>query len=207
MHSKSSWLAVVSYLFFLVSAAVAQLPGPPVPSPTPPAITGGPHIPTPTPVATATPSQPSVNPDQSIPVVISYGQGVETRVQIYRNIMEPVGVLPNQSVTVTLFLTSSIPGTPVKLGLYDGGQVGAAAPPGQNIVGFNVPGPPGPIVSANQTIQFNFQGGRTLGLYRVLLTVGPSQYLLQFYAGYPRSSNPAPVPTPNLVPPGGQPRP
>jgi hypothetical protein len=121
---------------------------------------------------------------------------VETRVQIYHNIMEPVGVLPSQSVTVTLFLTSNLPGTLVKLGLYDGGQVGKAAPPNTPIIAVNAV-----LVAADRSVRFNFQGGRTLGLYRVLLTVGPSQYLLQFYAGVPRAVNPLATPTPGVSPP------
>ena len=204
MHSRSSWLAVVSYLFFLVSAAVAQLSGPPVPTPT------------------ATPQQPAANPEQNIPVVITYGQGVETRVQITRGIMEPVGIPPNQPVTVTILLGSGIPGSPVQVGLYDGGQIAAAAalpsppPIGMNPIPLPTPLPTGGVVpvitvAADQTVRFNFQSGQLLGLYRALVTIGPKQYLLQFYAVRPRSVpplpeigiSPPPGPSPPNTPPPG----
>jgi len=230
MHSRSSWLAVVSCLSFLVSSAAAQLAAPAVPTPTPPLANAAapqmsipplpnptirplPPVPSPTPVPT---NPPPVNPDQSIPVAVSYGQGVETRVQIYRGIMEPVGIPPNQPVTVTLFLASGLPGTLVQLGLYDGGQVGPPALPGQDIVNsigssISLPPWPGPTVSTNGTLQFNFQSAPLFGLYRVLVTIGPKQYLLQFYAVRPRSVpplpgitiSPPPGPSPPNTPPPG----
>jgi hypothetical protein len=120
-------------------------------------------------------------------------------------------------VTVTLFLASAAPGTPVKYGLYDGGVVAAAALPGQDIIQgiagmFQPPdGGPPPSISPQSTLQFNFQAGRVLGLYRVLLTVPPKQYLLQFYAVRPRSDSVLPLvsplplqtPAPSTTPPPG----
>src|SRR5436190_475872 len=106
MHSKMKWPAVASCLLFLVSIAAAQLPVPtpsPLRSPTPTI----PPLPTPTPVAIATPTPPSVaNPGEFIPVVITYGDGSQTRAQITRGIMHPVGIPANEPVTVTLFLGS-----------------------------------------------------------------------------------------------------
>src|ERR1700719_2326020 len=109
MHSRMRWPAVVSSLLFLVSSAAAQLAAPaasipPLPNPT---IHPLPPVPSPTPVPT---NPPPVNPDQSIPVVITYGEGVQTQVQITRGIMAPVGIQPNQPIPVTLFLGSSLPG-------------------------------------------------------------------------------------------------
>jgi hypothetical protein len=115
--------------------------------------------------------------------------------------MEPVGLHPNQAVTVTVSFPARWAGAPVKLGLYDGGQAGPAAPPGQDIIYISNPGVPIPNVSVSGTLQFDFQAGSILGLYRVLLTVGSEQYLLSFYAGRPQAlPTPTPVPTPNLVP-------
>jgi len=86
----------------------------------------------------------------------------------------------------------------VNLGLYDGGQVGVVAPPETRIVPLNA------IlkVATDGTVQFNFQAGRTHGLYRVLMNVGSGQYLLRFYAGTPSKvqlplPTPYPTPTPN----------
>jgi hypothetical protein len=137
----------------------------------------------------------NVNADESLPVVINYGQGETTRVSIYGGMMEPVGVLPNQSVTVTVSLPINRAGSQVSLGLYDGGQVGVVAPPRTSIIALNAI----LTVATDGTVQFNFQAGRTLGLYRVQMNVGNGQYLLRFYAGWPKGL-PTPVPTPNSVP-------
>lgn len=181
--------------------ALEPLPIPPIPSPTPPIVV----IAHPTP----TPNPPAVTPEQSIPVVITYGQGLETRAQITRGLMEPVGIPFDKPVTVTLLLGSGIPGTLVHAGLYDGGQVASAVtPPNPPPILGNPVFPPAaaPIaILADQTVRFNFQSGRTLGLYRLLLTIGPKQYLLQFYAVRPRTvANPLPTPGPiSTVPPDG----
>jgi hypothetical protein len=138
-----------------------------------------------------------VNQEKSFPVVISYGQNQETRTRIYRGVMDPVGLLPGQIVTATLLLPPAWAGEPVRFGLYDGGQVGQAASPNTPIIALNAL----LHVVADGTAQFNFRAGRTLGLYRLLVTVGAEQYLLQFSAGKPRSSSGLPpLPTPNLSP-------
>jgi hypothetical protein len=188
MHSKriqSVFFAYIGFSFVLFSAA-AQI----VPHPTSTPIIGPPSTPRPI----NTPS-PVANPDESIPVVINHGQGQETRVNVYRGVMQPVGLLPNQSVTVTLLFPASRAGTPVVAGLYDGGQVGAVAPPGTPISPVNAV-----VVAADGTLQFNFQPDQTSGLYRVLVTAGSSQYLLQFYAVKPGTAPRGPIPKPPPVP-------
>jgi hypothetical protein len=182
MHSKRIQPALLAGLsFFLILTAVDALPTSPA-NPVPTAI---PILPPPT-----TPA-----PQESIPVVINYGQGQEARVSIYRGLMEPVGLLPRQAVTVTLFFPANLAGTPVAIGLYDGGQVGAVAQPRTQIVAVNAI----LTAAANGTVQFNFQTDHTPGLYRVLLSVGGGQYLLQFYAVTSASDlvpHPHPPPTP-----------
>jgi hypothetical protein len=130
-----------------------------------------------------------------LPVVIDYGQGEETRVNVYGGMMEPVGVLPNQSVTVTVSFPISRAGALVSLALYDGGQVGAAALPGSGMITLG-----NLQVPATGIVQFNFQAGRTHGLYRVLMNVGSGQYLLRFYAGRPSKLQVPPLPTPFPTP-------
>ena len=211
MHSKLIFAALVSSISLLASTGMAQLiihtPAPtPLPS-TPPT------LPSPSPAA-----QPISATDEILPVVIAYGEGAEARVQITRGIMEPVGVPPNQPVTVTLYLTSGIPGSPVEVGLYDGGQISPAVsqavslpnpapvgtPPTGDVITVD-PTVAAPIlVLADGSVRFNFRSGLTLGLYRTLVTIGPKQYLLQFYAVRPRSNadlpplppTPAPYETP-----------
>lgn len=122
--------------------------------------------------------------------MIDYGGGQQTTAIIYAGVMEPVGVPRAQSVTVTLFLPAAYAGQVMRIGLYDGGQVGAAAPPGSETTAlwaFEV--------SAHGTIQFNFKAGQTLGLYRVLATLGADQHLLQFYAVTPRPASGSPLAT------------
>ncbi|MEY2551272.1 MAG: hypothetical protein QOG12_1416 [Verrucomicrobiota bacterium] len=166
-------------------------PPPPVPSPTQPALI----IPLPTPIPN--PSAPGV--EETIPVIIAYGDGSETHAQVVRGIMRPVGIPPSQAVTVTLFLTNAVPGTPVKVGLYDGGEIAAAAslpaPPQTGAPSLDST-TPAITVAADQSVRFNFQSTVTLGLYRVLLTVGPRQYLLQFFAVKPRQISQPPPPSP-----------
>ena len=203
MHSKRIQLGLFAFAsLFLVGVHFASGLQPPAPPPVPtpvttplptPAITySQPPVPSPTPVPT---NPPPVNPDQSIPVVIDYGQGEATRVSIISGTMEPVGVLPNQSVTVTVSFPISRAEDRVSLGLYDGGQVGVVAPPRTSIIALNAI----LTVATDGTVQFNFQAGRTLGLYRVQMNVGNGQYLLRFYAGWPQGL-PTPMPTPNFVP-------
>jgi hypothetical protein len=206
MHSNLLGSALFACLCsLLILSAGAELtpidpvtPTPP-PAPTVPPVSPSP-IPTAVPVQTPSipqsisrPTPPAVNPEESSPVLISYGQDLETRVQVHHGLMEPVGVPIEQSVTVTLFLPSAYAGQIVKLGLYDGGKVGPPTLPGQQTITFTAPLP----VSADGMVQFNFQAGRTFGLYRVLVTAGPAQFLLQFYAVRPRADSGAlPVPTP-----------
>ena len=207
MHSKLKWPAVICGVLLFVSSAAAQLvPSRPSQSPTP--------IIPPVPTPTSPPQPPAANPEQNIPVVITYGDGAQTRAQITRGIMQPVGIPPNQPVTVTLFLGSGIPSTLVRVGLYDGGQIAAAAalpsppPIGVSPIPLPTPLPIGGVVpvitvETDQTVRFNFQSGRLLGLYRALVTIGPKQYLLQFYAVRPRSTSglpPLPSPIPAIVP-------
>jgi hypothetical protein len=124
--------------------------------------------------------------------------------------MEPVGVPTEKSVTVTIFLASNIPSSPVRFGLYDGGIIAAASLPGEDLRSRQSPNdppsqfpPPLPVGSASvtgATLQFNFQAGQTLGLYRVLLVVPPKEYLLQFYAARPRTATPLPTPVAGVTP-------
>lgn len=159
-------------------------------------------IPLPTPVPSVPPTpapSPGINPEESIPVVIRYGQNQETRVQVYRGLMEPAGVPAAQGVTVTVLLPATYAGQIVRLGLYDGGQVWGVALPGQDIndrIDLRAL-----LAAADGSVRFNFKAGATFGLYRVLVTVGPAQFLLQFYAVRPRPTS-DPVPTPNPPPIG-----
>ena len=164
------------------------------------AVTASEPTPHPTPFQTPTPPPvvpPIVNPEESIPVVIRYGQSQEARVQVYRGLMEPVGVPAQKSITVTILLPAAYAGEIVRLGRYDGGQIGPFDLPGLPLRQFDRP----LAAALDGSVQFNFEAGQTLGLYRVLMTAGPAQFLLQFYAVKPRSSAlPLPSPSPVITP-------
>jgi hypothetical protein len=137
-----------------------------------------------------------VDPEELIPVVVTYDAGQEARARIFREVMDPVGLLQNQVVTVTLQLPLTKAGELVHFGLYDGGQVSAATLPGGITLSDSR------LVPDTGTVRFNFKAGKILGLYRLQVTVGPSQYLLQFYAVRRATGNPLPPLTPTPSPEG-----
>ena len=81
--------------------------------------------------------------------------------------MEPVVAVAGQPITITLQAPNNQPGDLVGLSPLDGGQVIAD----QNL-----------SVANDRTVTFSFQPGLTLGLYRILATVGAEQCQLQVYA-------------------------
>lgn len=199
MHSRFIRLTLCAWFSLLVVYfALASDPGPSPPSTWPP------PVPTPT-IPPVLPTPSPVNPEGSIPVMIEYGGGRQTNSVIRAGVMAPVGIPRAQSVTVTLFLPAAYAGQIMKIGLYDGGQVGAPAPPGGEIVAAQAF-----EVSTNGAIRFNFKADETLGLYRVLATMGADQYLLPFYAVTARPSSGSPVTTevnPPIVTPSVDPLP
>ena len=183
MQSSSIRCALFAALFSLASVHLALAQSQPTPPPTPP-----PQI--------TPPSTPSLNSDESIPVVIHYGEGQETRATVFRGVMDPAGLFQNQLVNVTLLLPPTRAGEPVSFGLYDGGQLSVP-----DVIELN-DGVLPLKVSVDGSVRFNFRAGRILGLYRLLVTVGPAQYLLQFYAVQRPTGVPLPVPTPTPNPEG-----
>jgi hypothetical protein len=108
------------------------------------------------------------NGDQndSLQMVIDYGQGNQKHRQSHHGVMEPVGLAIAQPVTITLEFSPQRAGDSVLVSALDGGHVD----------------PSGPVViPANGKVGFNFQPGRTPGLYR-LLVQGAEQYELNLYA-------------------------
>ena len=187
----------------LPTLALEPLPFIP-PSPTPPIVVR----PIPTPLPTPPPA-PVINPDESIPVVVDYGEGKEVRVGIYGGVMEPVGFLPEQVAKVTLTFPTSWAGAPVTVGRLDGGVVGVPTSAASGIV----PSLPNEVtltvpIPIGGAFQFNFQAGRTHGLYRVMVSVGNTDYLLRFYVGTPASGASVPeLPTFTPAPPPSTPPP
>lgn len=105
-------------------------------------------------------------PDDSLQMVVSYGQGKENRRHARRGIMEAVGLPSGQAVGIRLEFPVKWAGLPVVVSCLDGGEIMAAQMP--------LP------VSANGTVEFGFKAGMP-GLYR-LLVHGAERYELQLYA-------------------------
>lgn len=78
----------------------------------------------------------------------------------------PVGLRPGGQIPITLIVSGSAAGYPVSIAPLDGGEIVAA---------------PNLSVTSDSTVAFNFRGGTTPGLYRVLVTIASQQYYLQFY--------------------------
>jgi hypothetical protein len=77
-----------------------------------------------------------------------------------------IGLRPGGQAPITLVVSGSTVGYPVSIAPLDGGEIAAAA----NL-----------SVTSDRTVAFDFRGGTTPGLYRVLVTIGSQQYYLQFY--------------------------
>jgi hypothetical protein len=104
--------------------------------------------------------------EEPLQMVIDYGQGNQKRRQTHHGVMEPVGLAIGQPVTITLEFSPHRAGESVLVSALDGGQVD----PSGSVV-----------IPANGKVGFNFQPGRTPGLYR-LLVQGAEQYELHLYA-------------------------
>jgi hypothetical protein len=149
--------------------------------------------------------------DEPQQMTVDYGEEQVTSVDINGRVMEPVGLLSDQVATMTITFPSSWAGMAVTLGRLDGGVIDVPTTAASGSVQI-LPreeldeGIPLYRVPAGGAFQFSFQAGATLGLYRVMMSVGSTEYLLRFYAGTPRSDsldNPLPIytPAPSTTPP------
>lgn len=94
-------------------------------------------------------------------------------------IMEPIGLLPDEQITITLIVSSNWANYPVGIAPLDGGEIFA---------------PASLSVASNGTVNFNFKGESTPGHYRVLVTIASEQYELRLYAATSRDVNCPPPP-------------
>jgi hypothetical protein len=105
-------------------------------------------------------------------------ESTEPPLSTHDGVMEPVVAVAGQQITITLQTPNNPPGDPVGLSPLDGGQVIAA----QNL-----------SVANDRTVTFSFQPGVTLGLYRILATVGTEQCQLQVQVRPRRRSELPPI--------------
>lgn len=135
-------------------------------------------------------------PPDTLPVespfqlIIDFGQSSATIFESHGGEVEPVVLNLNGTLSFTLQLPIISAGSPVLIGILDGGQINVVTPQGTISLSANSTGaPPSLIVSDQGTIDLTFQAGSAPGLYRVLVTVGADQYQLQFFT---RTFNTAP---------------
>lgn len=125
-------------------------------------------------------SEAALRTDDSFPVVISYDKGKEIRPGSDQGLTNLVGLYPGQLVDLTVQFPLSWAGERVSLQAIDGGIIRSDT--GEN-----------PHVSAEATLQFQFQANTTFGLSRVLIRRDTDEYGLRFYVlnpdrpeGHPR---------------------
>jgi hypothetical protein len=110
-----------------------------------------------------------------IEMVVNAGTNGERQRASHDGVMEAVGLWPNEQIAITLTGSSFRAKDPVGIAPLDGGEIFAD---------------PDLSVAGDGTVAFAFQGGRTPGLYRVVITVGPEQYQLQLYVARPQNTGP-----------------
>jgi hypothetical protein len=136
------------------------------------------------------------HPPDTLPVgsplqlVTNFGQSSAKIFASHGGEVEPVILNLNGMLSFTLQLPTISAGSPVLIGILDGGQINVVTPQGTISLSGNTAGaPPSLIVSNQGTLDLTFQAGSAPGLYRVLVTVGADQYQLQFFT---REYNAAP---------------
>ena len=117
--------------------------------------------------------------NDSLGMLVDYGQGKEKRRQSHRGMMEPVGLPVGQLVLITLDFSKKQAGQVVMIRAMDGGEIT----------------PPEPmVVSADGTVAFNFRAPGGVGLYRLMVRA-PQEHEISLYAFDPNAP-PKPRPTP-----------
>ena len=112
-----------------------------------------------------------------IEMVVNAGTDQEVWQTSQNGILQPVGVHLNEQIVVTLGVTENRIDSPVAFALLDGGQILAHR--------FL-------LIDEHGLAEFTFEGGNTPGLYRVLVSIGAEEYLLQFYVSQPNLDCPNP---------------
>ena len=106
-------------------------------------------------------------------MVVDYGDGKQKSRISHDGDMEAVGLLPNQTITITLNFAREHAGAPVALALLDGGALGAQ---------------PTTTLPANGKLTFTFAAPAAPGLYRVVVT-SLEKYQLNLYVVRPTASS------------------
>jgi hypothetical protein len=114
-----------------------------------------------------------------VDMVVNAGTNQERWATSSFGVMETVGLRQGEQITITLIAPDTWKTFPVGLAPLDGGEIVAA----EYLV-----------VDENGTASFTFTGGNVPGIYRVIVTVGGDQYLLQLYVARPDEVESIPCP-------------
>ncbi|MFZ1221596.1 MAG: hypothetical protein WAO00_20085 [Chthoniobacterales bacterium] len=107
-----------------------------------------------------------------IEMVVSANTSAERWRTSHNGIMGPVSLLPDKQVAIALNASRGQADNPVSIAPLDGGSVIADNPL---------------RVDDDGMVYFTFEGGNSLGLYRVVVTIGSERYQLLFYVVNPES--------------------
>lgn len=118
------------------------------------------------PLMAQSPPPPNANQEEPLQMIVTYGNGKETRRESHRGAVRPAGVPAGQEVTITLRFLRKRAGEPVQVTPLDGGAVDLTGPV---------------AVSADGSVVFKFRAGATPGRYR-LAVYGPREYEIALYA-------------------------
>jgi hypothetical protein len=127
--------------------------------------------PSPTPTATPEPMEVKVRFSPSNELTFGSEEGASEEKTV-----PTVTLLSGQQVTVTLDFSDEKEGTPVAVGLYDGGQISGI----DGVV----------LVPEGGAVPFTFQPGQGSGTYRAMVQVGTEYHLLQFSVRPPEEYQP-----------------
>jgi hypothetical protein len=105
-----------------------------------------------------------------INMLVNAGTSEERMRSSHFGSLAPVGMRPSEQIAITLNVPGSMVAYPVGIAPLDGGTVFAA----EEL-----------FVNSDRTVSFDFVGGKTPGLYRVLVNIASQQYELQFYVPKP----------------------
>jgi hypothetical protein len=105
-----------------------------------------------------------------IQMVVNAGTNQERWATSQFGVMESVGLRQGEQIAIALVAPAGTKSRPVGLAPLDGGEIGVTQEP---------------EVDGNGTVSFTFTGGNVPGIYRIVVTIGADQYLLQLYVAHP----------------------
>jgi hypothetical protein len=111
----------------------------------------------------------SSTPGSGLQATITSDSGAERYLLSYDYMLGRAGLAPEQLVTVTLQFPTKQAGKPVSAASLDGGKVSLTRDASEL------------LIAENGEARFQFQGGASPGLYRLMIQLEADTYELEFY--------------------------